>query len=123
MSRNVPAGLAAGLLLAALLGGCASVPLPTAELDAADRAIRSADALEPRGAAQQALDEARQRLAAARDAASRKRHAEALVAAREAEAAAAVAVAEARRATLEAEVDSKAARNAELRRRLLVQGD
>jgi hypothetical protein len=34
-----------------------------------------------------------------------------------------IAAAEARRATLEAEVDSKAARNAELRRRLLVQGD
>lgn len=122
MTRNVPAGPVAGLLLAALLAGCASVPPPTAELDAADRAIRSADALGPRGPAQQALNEARQRLGVAREAASRKRHAEAVVAAREAEAAAAYAAAEARRAALEAEVESKAARNAELRRRVLIQG-
>jgi hypothetical protein len=122
MNRKALAALCAGLLTAGLLAGCASVPPPTAELDAADRAIRTADALAPRGPAQQALNEARQRLGVARDAASRKRHAEAVVAAQEAEAAAAYAAAEARRAALEAEVESKAARNAELRRRLLVQG-
>ena len=113
----------AGLLALALLAGCASVPPPTAQLDAADRAIRSADALTPRGPAQQALAEARQRLGTARDAAQRGRNAEALAAAQQAEAAAAHAAAEARRANLEAEVDSKAARNADLRRRLLIQRD
>ena len=42
MTRNAPAGLAAGLLLAGLLAGCTSVPPPTAELDAADRATHGA---------------------------------------------------------------------------------
>lgn len=123
MIRNAPAGLVAGLVLTALLAGCASVPPPTAELAAAERAVRSADALAPRGPAQQALAEARQRLGMARDAATRGRNAEALAAAQQAEAAAAHAGAEARRAMLEAEVDSKAARNADLRRRLLIQGN
>lgn len=118
MTRNAPAGLAAALFLAA----CASVPPPTAELAAAERGIREAEARQPRGAAQQALTEARLRLATAREASARGRQAEALVAAREAEAAAAHAAAEARRAALEEEVESKAVRNAELRRRLLVQG-
>jgi hypothetical protein len=122
MTRPRSAGLGAGLLFAALLAGCASVPPPTAALDLADRAVREADDLQPRGPAQQALAEARQRLALARDAAQRGRNAEALAAAQEAEAAATHAAAEARRAALEAEVDSKAARNADLRRRLLIQG-
>lgn len=127
MTRKAPSGRRAGLpallVLAALMAGCASVPPPTTELAAADRAIRAAEALGPRGNAQQALADARQRLAVARDAAGRKRHAEALEAAQQAEAAAAHAAAEARRAGLQAEVDSKAARNADLRRRLLLQGD
>jgi hypothetical protein len=119
MTRILPLAL----LAAGLLAGCASVPPPTAELDAADRGIRSAEALGARGPAQQALAEARQRLGVARDAANRGRNAEALAAAQQAEAAASLAAAEARRANLEAEVDSKAARNADLRRRLLIQGD
>ncbi len=119
MTRFLPLAL----LAAALLAGCASVPPPTAALDAADRSIRSADALGARGPAQQVLADARQRLGVARDAANRGRHAEALSAAQQAEAAAAHAGAEARRANLEAEVESKAARNADLRRRLLIQGD
>jgi hypothetical protein len=123
MNYQTRSGLCAGLLASALLAACASVPPPTAQLDAADRAVRSADALSPRGPAQQALSEARTRLNAARDAANRGRNEEALSLAQQADAAAQYAAAEARRAMLEAEVDSKGARNAELRRRVLIQGD
>ncbi|MCE2944892.1 MAG: hypothetical protein LW828_09270, partial [Xanthomonadaceae bacterium] len=77
----------------------------------------------PRGPAADALAEARRRLAAARDAADRGRNEDALAAAQQAAAAAAAAAAEARRAGLAEEVDSKAARNADLRRRLLVEGN
>jgi len=123
MKSQTCSGLYTGLLASALLTACASVPPPTAQLDAADRAVRAADALSPRGPAQQALSEARTRLNAARDAANRGRNAEALSFAEQADAAALFAAAEARRAALEAEVDSKGARNAELRRRVLIQGE
>jgi len=123
MKRKATAAIAAGLFLAAVLAGCASVPPPVAELDAAEHAVRHAAALGPRGSALQVLTEARQRLDSARDAGTRGRHAEALAAARQAEAAAQHAAALARRATLAAEVESKAARNADLRRRLLIQGN
>ena len=123
MTRNLPAGLTAALLASALAVGCASLPPPTTQLDAATRTVREAEALSPRGPAASALAEARRRLSLARAAADRGRNAEALAAAEEAEAVAAYAAAEARRAGLEAEVDSKGARNAELRRRLLIQGE
>lgn len=115
-------GLAAAVLAIGLLAGCASVPPPTAQLTAAERAIAEAQALQARGPAADWLTEARARLDAARAAAQRGRHEEALLAAQQAEAAAAAAAAEARRAQLAEEVDSKAARNADLRRRLLVEG-
>jgi len=104
------------------LAGCASVPPPTAQLTAAERGIAEAQALQARGPAAEWLAEAQARLDAARAAAGRGRHAEALMAAQQAQAAAAAAAAEARRAKLAEEVDSKAARNADLRRRLLVEG-
>jgi len=113
----------AALFVAALLSGCASVPPPTAQLSGVAEAIRSADARDPRGPARLALDEARQRQSLALDAADRGRNAEAMAAALEARAAADYAAAEARRAALEEEIESKAARNADLRRRLLVQGE
>ncbi|MFN7521071.1 MAG: hypothetical protein ACK5Q0_11020 [Lysobacteraceae bacterium] len=116
-------GLLATLAAAALLAACASVPPPTAQLAAADRGIREAETFSPRGPAADARAEARRRLAAARDAADRGRNEDALAAAQQAAAAAAAAAAEARRAGLAEEVDSKAARNADLRRRLLVEGN
>ena len=122
MSLLSKAGPAA-LFAAVLLSGCASVPPPTAQLNGAAEAIRSAEALNPRGPARQALDEARQLQSSALDASNRGRSAEALAAALEARAAADFAAAEARRAALEEEIESKAARNADLRRRLLVQGE
>lgn len=115
-------GLTAVVLAIGLLAGCASVPPPTAQLSAAERTIAEAQALQARGPAAVWLTEAQSRLDAARAAAQRGRHEEALLAAQQAEAAAAAAAAEARRAQLAEEVDSKAARNADLRRRLLVGG-
>jgi len=115
-------GLLAAVLSIGCLAGCASVPPPTAQLTAAERGIAEAQALQARGPAAEWLAEARTRLDAARAAADRGRHAEALMAAQQAQAAAAAAAAEARRAKRAEEVDSKAARNADLRRRLLVEG-
>jgi hypothetical protein len=115
-------GLPAAVLAIGLLAGCASVPPPTAQLAAAARGIEEAAGQQPRGPAATLLAEARAHLDRARQTAARGRHEEARIAALQAEAAAAAAAAEARRARLTEEVESRAARNADLRRRLLVEG-
>lgn len=123
MPMPLPRSGLAAVLLAALLAGCASMPPPTAQLAAAERGIDEAQALQARGPAAELLTQARRHLDVARQAANRGRQQEALDAALQSQAAAAAAAAEARRARLAEEVDSKAARNADLRRRLLIQGD
>jgi hypothetical protein len=92
----------------------------SAELLAAETAVAAAERAAPRGDAARLLDEARAGLQAARDAHVRRKRRDATELAQVAEATADLARARAQRDAASAEVDSKAARNADLRRRLLV---
>lgn len=93
---------------------------PDAEMAAAATAIASAERAQPRGVAAEALDQARQRFALAQQAMSRKKYKDARSLADEAHAAGDLAAARARLANARMEVDEKTARNADLRRQLLV---
>lgn len=95
---------------------------PAAELAAAEQAVAAAGRAEPRGEAGQLLSRARGQLEAARAATAKRKHRDALLLAESAAANADLARARARRDAARADVDSKAVRNDELRRRLLVNG-
>lgn len=107
------------LLLASSSGALAQ---DGTELLAAETAVAAAERAAPRGEAARLLDEARAGLLAAREANSRRKRRDAAELARVAEATADLARATAQRDAAQAEVESKAARNADLRRRLLVNG-
>jgi hypothetical protein len=110
------------LALAALLfaGAVLAAPPPDAEMAAAQLALASAERSHPSGDAAQALDEARLNFAQAQGAMSKKKYRDAKSLADRTAAAADLATALARLASARQDVDSKAARNADLRRRLLV---
>ncbi|WP_460456834.1 hypothetical protein [Arenimonas alkanexedens] len=92
------------------------------ELLAAETAVAAALRAEPRGEAARLLEEARAGLQAARDAQSRRKRRDAAEMAQVAEATADLARARAEHDVAQAEVESKSARNADLRRRLLLNG-
>lgn len=110
--------LALALLLAASSSRAASPP--DAEVAAAERAVASAERAQPQGQAARLLAEARGQLEAARAAMERRKHRDALQLAESAAAGADLALATARLDAVRIEVDSKAARNADLRRQLLL---
>ena len=113
------------VLLVALLAlgapaGAFAADRPDAELAAAAAAVAAAEQAQARGDAGLALDEARSRLAQAQDAAGRRKYKDAARLAAHAEAAAELALAGARLGNARLEVEEKQARNADLRRQLLV---
>lgn len=110
--------LALALLLAAPHLQAASAP--TAEIAEADRAIAAAERADPRGQAAQTLIDARADLARSRALVTDRKHRDALPLAEIAAAKADLARSQAQLATAREEVDGKANRNADLRRRLLV---
>ena len=106
-------------LLLATAQVCAADP-PTAEIAEAERAVAAAERADPRGTAADRLAVARARLAQAKALADDRDYRDARTVAETAAAIADLARAEATLAALRVEVDEKAARNDELRRRLLV---
>jgi hypothetical protein len=112
--------LSLGLAFLLLSGPVLAATPPDAEMAAAAAAIASAERAQPRGPAAELLDQARASYASASQAMSRKKYRDALGLAEEAHASADLACAQARLANARAEVDEKAARNADLRRQLLV---
>lgn len=122
-SRNIHRSrqlFAAAMLLA--MAGCASVPPPTAEMAAAEQALAAAEALQPRGHAATPMNEARRRFEVAQSTLAEQRYEQARMAAIQAQAAAELARARALLAESRDDHDSKAARNADLRRAQLRQG-
>lgn len=109
--------MAAFLLLA---GTAIAVTPPDAEMAAAGAAIASAERAQPRGAAADILVQARNAYVQAQDAMAKKRYRDAQQLAEEARAIADQALAKARLANARIEVEEKSARNADLRRQLLV---
>lgn len=94
---------------------------PDAAMLAASQSISSATRLEPRGPAADLLAQARERYGLASDAVARRKYKDALRLADEARAIADQAAAKARLIAVRAEVEEKAARNADLRRQLQMQ--
>lgn len=107
-------------LMAVVVTAFAATP-PSAEMAAAEAAIAAAERAQPRGSAEQALVEARDRFAQAQGALGRKKYRDAQRFALEATAAADLAQARARLATAMQEVEEKSTRNADLRRQWLLQ--
>ena len=103
-----------------LAGSAVAATPPDAEMAAAGAAIASAERAQPRGPAADVLANARGRFAQAQDAMARKKYRDALRLAEEARAVADLALAKARLVNARIEVEEKAARNADLRRQLLV---
>jgi hypothetical protein len=97
-----------------------AAPPPDSEMAAARAAVASAGRASPTGDAGLAMQEATATLAQAQAAYDHRKYKDAVRLAQLAEATADLARARARLATARVDVDSKAARNAELRRRLLV---
>ena len=110
--------LALALLLAASQVRAADPP--TAQIAEAERAVAAADRAGPRGEAAQLLSDARSQLAQAKALVAERDYRDALPLAESAAATADLARAQAQLANMRDEVDSKATRNDELRRRLLV---
>jgi hypothetical protein len=110
------------LLLPILLfaGAIAAAPPPDAEMAAAQSALADAERRQPSGDAAQMLDEARQEFVLAQAAMDKRKFKDAKNLADRTAAAADLATAMARLANMRKQVDDKAARNADLRRRLLV---
>ena len=120
-----PSALKIHLALALLLASAqvrAADP-PTAQIAAAERAVAAAERAGPRGQAQQLLDDARRQLAQAKALVADRDYRDALPLAESAAATADLARAQAQLDAAREEVDSKATRNEELRRRLLVLGE
>lgn len=93
---------------------------PAVEIAAAERAVATARATQPRGDAADLLARAGAQLAEARALMARRKARDAAALAQLAAANADLAGAQARRDAARDEVESKSARNADLRRRLLV---
>jgi hypothetical protein len=108
------------LAILAFTGVAMAAPPPDAEMAAAQLALASAERSSPSGDAAQMLDEARLNFAQAQAAMGKKKYRDAKTFADRTAASADLATALARLASSRQEVDSKAARNADLRRRLLV---
>jgi|SRR5688572_1028760 len=120
-----PSALKIHLALALLLATAqvrAADP-PTAQIAEAERAVAAAERAAPRGQAGQLLDDARAQLAQAKALVADRDYRDALPLAESAAATADLARAQAQLAAARDEVDSKATRNDELRRRLLVHGE
>lgn len=97
-----------------------AVAPPDAELAAAAAAVAAAERLKPVGGPAQYLDRARVHLGQAQQMALKRKNREALILAQAAQAEAALAQASARQVQAQQDVDEKTARNADLRRQLLV---
>jgi hypothetical protein len=97
-----------------------AAPPPDAEMAAARAALAAADRAGPTGIAGQAMQEARDAFTQAQAAYERHKWKDAVRFAEQAQAAADLAAARARLARARSEVDARAARNADLRRQLLV---
>jgi Domain of unknown function (DUF4398) len=93
---------------------------PVAELGAAQMAVTQAERLSPRGTAAQSLQEAKARLAEAKSLSDKRKYRDAINLAYRAQVMAELAKAQAELANARLLVDEKAARNADLRRQLLV---
>jgi predicted S18 family serine protease len=93
---------------------------PTAELSAAQTAIIQAERLSPRGTSAQSLQSAKMQLAEAQALNDKRKYKDAASAAYRAQVTAELAKAQAELANARMAVDEKAARNADLRRQLLV---
>ena len=104
----------------AFAGAVGAAPPPDAEMAAAQLALANAERSQPSGDAAPVLDEARQEFALAQTAMAKRKFKDAKNLADRTAAAADLATAMARLAGFRKEVDTKAARNADLRRRLLV---
>jgi hypothetical protein len=120
-----PSALKIHLALALLLTAphLQAASAPTAEIAEAERAIAAAERAHPRGQAAETLADARARLDRARDFVADRDYRDALPLAESAAATADLARVQARLANLRDEVDDKAARNADLRHRLLVNAE
>jgi hypothetical protein len=118
--RKIHRTAAAAIVLASL-GGCASVPPPTAELGAADSAIAVAATPDAQRYAADELDAARHQLAAAQAAMAQQDYAQARLLAAGALADADLARAKGRALAAQAAVTAKSDENATLRQRLLDQ--
>ena len=108
------------LLLGAVSGPVQAANPPDTEVSAAGAALAAAQRAAPRGLAADMLAEARSRYAEAQDAMARRKYKDALRLADEARAGADRALAAAQLDAARAEVESRTARNADLRRQLLV---
>jgi hypothetical protein len=116
--RKIHRTAVAAVLLAGL-GGCASVPPPTAELGAADNTIHLAATPDVLHYAAAELDAARRELADAQAASAQQDYPQARALAAAAQADADLARAKGRALAEQAEVAAKTEENATLRRRLL----
>ena len=113
--------LALVLLLAASQAGAATTT-PAAEIAAAEQAVAGAERAQPRGEAGATLVRARSQLESSRALLAKRKQRDAMLQAQSAAATADLARSQAQRDAARAEVESKSARNADLRRRLLVNG-
>lgn len=111
------------LSVLAFAGAVAAAPPPVVEMAAAQAALAAAERSQPSGDALRMLDQARQEFVLAQAAMAKRKFKDAKTLADRTAAAADLAGAMARLASLRDEVDRKAARNADLRRRLLVVPD
>ena len=118
--RKIHRTAAAAFLLAGL-GGCASVPPPTAELGAADSAIHLAASSAAERYAPDELETARHELADAQAAAAQQDYAQARALAAAAQADADLVRAKTRALSAQADVSARTDENETLRRRLLDQ--
>lgn len=109
-----------GLLAFGLSEVCVAVSPPDVQLLNAQTAIANADRTHPQGAAEQALGEAQQQYLLAQSAYERRKYRDAERFAEQAQASAYLALARARLSSARQMVDEKSARNADLRRQLLV---
>ena len=123
MTRTHPEIHAALLVLALLLGGCASAPPPVGTLDGAERAIAAARAARADDYAPVELGFAEERLADARQAMDEGEYEVARIEAEQAEVNAALAAARSKAAKGRAAVQAQAEENARLRRELLPAGE
>ena len=112
-----------GLILAFLLqcGSVFAANPPDAEMAAASAAIAGAERAQPRGPAADVLSLSRDKFAQAQDAMARKKYRDAAQLADEARAIADLALANAQLVNAQNGFDERSARNADLRRQLLVQ--